>query len=241
MPKPPEICEAIRKAATTAGRLISLRTWSTESIASSPKSKCKSARSIRPLHGLQIACQNLVRVGCPGHRQQRQNRNDGQCFHAAIVVFDCGQKSLSLAPFLDRSEKQSWPRESLFDHLIGARDQRRRQSSPGAVPAFRLTSNWSLVGCSTGCRPVWSAVTHNAKAYTSINVIWRTLADIRTSDHSSSRQVASAAGASRAMKNPPGNPIPGIAAPGAGQHWFPKRLNDARHRFIVMLENLMRD
>jgi hypothetical protein len=87
-----------------------------------------------------------------------------------------------------------------------------------------------------GCRPVWSAATHDAKAYTRINVTWRTLADILTSDHSSSRQGASAAGASRAMKNPPGNPIPGIAAPGAGQHWFPKRLNDARHRFIVMLE-----
>jgi hypothetical protein len=44
-----------------------------------------------------------------------------------MVVFDCGQKRQSLAPFLDEPEKQSWPRAGRqLDHLIGARDQRRQ-------------------------------------------------------------------------------------------------------------------
>ena len=34
---PPEICDAIKNAATTAGTLINLRNWSTESIVFAPK------------------------------------------------------------------------------------------------------------------------------------------------------------------------------------------------------------
>jgi hypothetical protein len=61
------------------------------------------------MRGRPIACQKLVCVGRPGNREQRQNRYDGQGFHARIVVFDCGQKRQSLAHFLDQPEKQSWP------------------------------------------------------------------------------------------------------------------------------------
>jgi hypothetical protein len=49
-------------------------------------------RLVHPLRGLLIAGQNLVSVGRPRNREQRQKRNDGQRFHAAMVVFDCGQK-----------------------------------------------------------------------------------------------------------------------------------------------------
>ena len=68
----------------------------------------QNAGSIRPLHGLLIACQKLVRVGRPGNREQRQNRYNGQRFHPVMVVFDCGQKRQSLAHFLDQPGKQSW-------------------------------------------------------------------------------------------------------------------------------------
>jgi hypothetical protein len=57
------------------------------------------------LRGVPIACQKPVGVSRPGNRQQRQNRNDSQCSHCAIVVFDCGQKRQSLAHFLDVQEK----------------------------------------------------------------------------------------------------------------------------------------
>ena len=69
------------------------------------KSQAQKARSICPLRGLLIPCQNLVRVGRSGNREQRQNRNDGQCPHAVIVVFDCGQKCQSMAHFRDEQEK----------------------------------------------------------------------------------------------------------------------------------------
>jgi hypothetical protein len=36
---------------------------------------------IRPLRSVLIAGQKLIRNRCPGDREQRQNRNNGQCFH----------------------------------------------------------------------------------------------------------------------------------------------------------------
>jgi hypothetical protein len=102
---PPEICDAIRKAATTAGTLINLRNWSTESIVFAPKNAVANRPgSIRRLRGLQIAGQNLIRVSRPGNREQRKNRNNGQRFHAGMVVFDCGQKRQRLAHFMDEAE-----------------------------------------------------------------------------------------------------------------------------------------
>jgi hypothetical protein len=70
---------------------------------------CKGLVSIRHLRSLLIAGQNLVCVSRPGNRKQRQNRNYGQRFHAAMLVFECGQKRQSLAPFLVNPGKQSWP------------------------------------------------------------------------------------------------------------------------------------
>jgi hypothetical protein len=60
---------------------------------------CKWLVSIRPLRSLLIAGQNLVCICGSGNRKQRQNRNNGQRFHAAKVVFECGQKRQSLALF----------------------------------------------------------------------------------------------------------------------------------------------
>jgi hypothetical protein len=60
---------------------------------------CKWLVSIRPLRSLLIAGQNLVCVSGPGTREQRQNRNNGQRFHAAMLVFECGQECQSLTPF----------------------------------------------------------------------------------------------------------------------------------------------
>jgi hypothetical protein len=70
---------------------------------------CKWLVLIRPLRSLLIAGQNLVCECGPGNREQRQNRNCGQRVHAAMVVFECGQKRQSLAPFLVNPGKQSWP------------------------------------------------------------------------------------------------------------------------------------
>jgi hypothetical protein len=68
---------------------------------------CKWLVSIRPLRSLLIAGQNLVCKRRPGNREQRQNRNYGQRFHAPMLVFECGQKRQSLAPFLANPAKQS--------------------------------------------------------------------------------------------------------------------------------------
>lgn len=65
----------------------------------------RKRRSICPLRGLPIARQKLVCIGCPGNREQRQNRNNSQRFHAVMVVFDCGQKREGLAHFRDEQEK----------------------------------------------------------------------------------------------------------------------------------------
>jgi hypothetical protein len=118
--RPPEICDAIRNAATTAGRLISLKNWSTESIVTSPNVK-KIFSKGRVQCGLcmLITGPKHVCIGCPGNRQQRQNRNDGQCFHAWMVVFDCGQKRQSLAHFQDKPGKQSWPRRQVCPKVAG--------------------------------------------------------------------------------------------------------------------------
>jgi len=104
----------------TAGTLISLRTWSTESIAvvphfgkPAPQAPAKNTNSVRPLRDLLIACQKLVSVGRPGNREQRQNRNNGQCSHAARVGSDCGQKRQSLAHFQDEPGILSWPQSPL--------------------------------------------------------------------------------------------------------------------------------
>ena len=56
---PPEICDAIRKAATTAGTLINLRNWSTESIVFAPK----NAVAKKPVQFAVCAvCRSLVRT-----------------------------------------------------------------------------------------------------------------------------------------------------------------------------------
>lgn len=65
---PPEICDAIKNAATTAGRLISLKNWSTESISFVHQGNFKGpaqtltarGRSTHPLRGLLVACQKLI-------------------------------------------------------------------------------------------------------------------------------------------------------------------------------------
>jgi hypothetical protein len=53
---PPETCDAIRNATTTAGTLISLKNWSTESMVVVPQSNVKSPNSNADLKGrLQFA------------------------------------------------------------------------------------------------------------------------------------------------------------------------------------------
>jgi hypothetical protein len=123
------------------------------------KSRAQKARSIRALRGLLIPCQKLVRVGRPGNREQRQNRNDGQCLHAVMVVFDCGQKCQSMAHFRDEQEKhrgrvspcpgqrrlQNETARSLFgpakwrlfDDLIGPQQQIRPRPRQHDEPGYR--------------------------------------------------------------------------------------------------------
>lgn len=65
------------KAVNTAGTLISLRNWSTESIPVIPQRQ--SAQSgphlLHPVRGQLIGRQKLVGNGGPTHRQERQNCN----------------------------------------------------------------------------------------------------------------------------------------------------------------------
>jgi hypothetical protein len=91
-------------------------------------------RLVRPLRGLLIAGQDLVCIGRSGNREQRQKRNDGQRFHAAIVVFDCGQKRQCLAHFQDEPENnRGFPPAS-------TRSPRRRVRS--VSPAGRARAPW---------------------------------------------------------------------------------------------------
>ena len=141
-----------------AGTLISLRNWSTESIVVGPQGNFKAraqgprqkAGSIRPLHGLLIACQKLVGVGRPGNREQRQNRYNGQRFHAVMVVFDCGQKRQSLAHFLDQPGKQSWRQVSC---PVSMRDQGpflRTVASPTHFSVTLPDPNWQSSNSAVG-------------------------------------------------------------------------------------------
>src|SRR5664279_2775912 len=106
---------------------------------------CKWLVSTQPLRSLLIAGQNLVCVSRPGNREQRQNRNNGQRFHAAMVVFECGQKRQSLAHFLAKPAKQSWPdadainSRRLFDHLVGAGSVAGTAEIAPAMNCRRLT------------------------------------------------------------------------------------------------------
>ncbi|MGY8683083.1 hypothetical protein Q2941_35715 [Bradyrhizobium sp. UFLA05-153] len=73
------------KATNTAGTLISLRNWSTESICHPPKTTRlrQSCALLNPLHDLLIGRENLVGNGCPAQGEQRQNRDNGQGLHGA--------------------------------------------------------------------------------------------------------------------------------------------------------------
>jgi hypothetical protein len=118
--------------------------------------------SIRPLRSLLIAGQNLVCVSRSGNRKQRQNRNYGQRFHAAMVVLECGQKRQSLAPFWAKPEKQSWPQFAAGSSPVSRELDRRlrllRFSSQrlNAGLIFRSVRSWSCGGeigtCVTGAR-----------------------------------------------------------------------------------------
>ena len=65
----------------------------------SPKTSFQQATSVRPLRSLLFTDQKLICVGSAGKREQRQNRNNGQCVHGEMVGSDCGQKCQSLAHF----------------------------------------------------------------------------------------------------------------------------------------------
>jgi hypothetical protein len=105
-----EICEAIANAAKIAGTLISLRNWSTESIAIVPQiQRFQKGRSIPPLNGLTIVGQKLIGKSRPSNREQRKNRNKRKYFHRPNRRYDCGQKRLRLAHFQDVPEKHHDP------------------------------------------------------------------------------------------------------------------------------------
>jgi hypothetical protein len=83
---PPEICDAMRNAATTAGTLINLRNWSTESIVYAPYSKSQQGRLIRALRVLPTVGQDLIGVSRPGNGEQCEKWNYCQGLH----FLDCG-------------------------------------------------------------------------------------------------------------------------------------------------------
>lgn len=71
-----EICDAMMKAANTAGTLINLKNWSKESIAIIPQDNVADLALVHDLRGPLIADEKLVGNGCSAHREQRQNRNN---------------------------------------------------------------------------------------------------------------------------------------------------------------------
>lgn len=94
------------KAANTAGTLMNRRNWSIESIAVVPQDKAPSpAALLHPVRDVLIGCQKLIGNGRPTHREQRQNRDHGQKFHAAKVGPDCGQKCQAVRRFRDDPAK----------------------------------------------------------------------------------------------------------------------------------------
>lgn len=109
----PETWEAIKKAATTAGTLISLRNWSTDSISTSPQ-KWNRTRLKRPTqrtsepnchHRLPLTRQNPIGNHSAGDCQQREDGYDRNGLHMVNVASDCGRKGQSFVPFRDNGGK----------------------------------------------------------------------------------------------------------------------------------------
>src|ERR1700722_14018422 len=118
-----------------------------------PKAGCGKVISIHPRRRLLIAGQNLVCECVPRDREQRQNRNNDQCFHGAMVVLDCGQKRQSLAHFQDQPEKLSWRRSpepcppSPLE-TTAARLQTRRSAPAGrGTRAIAARNSRTSAGC----------------------------------------------------------------------------------------------
>ena len=84
-------------------------------------------RSVRPLSGTLIASENLVGIGSPGDREQRQDRDDGQNFHGHKVVLDCGRKRQPLVYFQDDPEKDD-DRPGSSCHIEGRRQPSQTKS-----------------------------------------------------------------------------------------------------------------
>ena len=90
--------------------------------------------SVRALHRL-VAGQDLIRVGRPGDREQRQNRNDGQCFHGQHCRFRLWRKRSELGAFSGRTRETSWlPRQA------SDQPEKRLRYSEGDMPRCRMNA-----------------------------------------------------------------------------------------------------
>jgi hypothetical protein len=136
--KPPGFCEAIRNAAATAGGLMKKlvpRGFRLPKVFQKPPSICRWC-------GLLTACHKLVRVGCPGNREQRQERNNGQRSHARYGCIRLWLKTSEFDAFCGQTGETSWQPAMRLSHsprcqpaLIGNRPIRRlprrnRQTQP---------------------------------------------------------------------------------------------------------------
>lgn len=107
-----------------------------------PPRRFRNPGSIRPLRSLLIAGQKLVGIGRPGNREQRENRNDGQCFHGREGHLRLWPKTSALGAFSGPTREtfmaQSRGRRALgnaekfrtttsLDCLVGGRQHRRRR------------------------------------------------------------------------------------------------------------------
>jgi hypothetical protein len=101
--KPPGFREAIRNAATAAGGLMKKLIPGL-----SPPEGFQKPASICRWCGLLTACHKLVCVSCPGNREQRQERNNGQRSHARYGCTRLRLKTSEFGAFCGQTAETSW-------------------------------------------------------------------------------------------------------------------------------------
>ena len=89
--------------------------------------------SIGSRRDLLTACQKLVRISCPGNREQRQERNDGQRFHARYSCAKLRLKASEFGAFCRRTGETSWRMAARRFHSL-----RCRSRATGNRPIRRL-------------------------------------------------------------------------------------------------------
>jgi hypothetical protein len=139
--KSPGFCEAIRNDVTPAGGLLKKLIPGLL-----PYEGFQKPASICRWCGLLTACHKLVCVSCPGNREQRQERNNGQRSHARYGCTRLWLKTSEFGAFCGQTGETSWqpvtrrshsPRyqPALIENPIRRLPRRNRQTQPESPSA----------------------------------------------------------------------------------------------------------